>query len=159
MMLEVLRTGRPASWGGQRDEAEWARAMSGRLRRDVHVPAWRAGGRISRRPWRASFGFSQYRSLIDIAERRASTRLHPGPASGLEDGAPGEEPGGQGGQAGPGAEGLAGKVEVISADMFREIPRGFDIIFSPTSGTTGGWRKTGGWRGSRTTRSILAGSS
>jgi hypothetical protein len=128
-MLEVLKTGEPASWGGKKDELDWEEAME----RDDFAEMFTAGmdsrGAYFAPGLARSFDFSNYNSIIDIAGASGiyaaciNNNFPKIKAALLE-----KPPVDKIARIGLKKRGLEDKIEIIGADMFKEnIPNGFDI--------------------------------
>jgi SAM-dependent methyltransferase len=133
MMLEVLKTGVPASWGGRKDEAEWAEAMLRDDFADSFTAAMDARGAYLAPYLAEKMGCGGASRLLDIAGGSgvyacALVERHPHLGAAVLERPPVD------GVARRAVErrGLAGRVSVVSGDMFaEELPPGFDLhLFS-----------------------------
>ncbi|HZV33670.1 MAG TPA: methyltransferase [Verrucomicrobiae bacterium] len=65
-LLEVLRTGSPANWGGFKDEKDWARAMEGEAFANQFTAAMDCRATLLAPAMAARVDCSQHRHLLDI---------------------------------------------------------------------------------------------
>lgn len=128
-MLEVLATGKPAGWGGIKNEREWAAAME----RDNFAEQFTSGmdsrGAFLAPGLARSFDFAKYRSVLDIAggsgiyAASIKARYPTIEAAVLE-----KPPVDRIAKNALKKRGVAEQVNVFSGDMFKDdIPRGFDV--------------------------------
>jgi SAM-dependent methyltransferase len=133
MMLEVLRSGEPASWGGQRDEQEWSEAMLKDYFADHFTAAMDARGAYLAPRLAEALECSGSQRLLDIAggsgvyacavvERFPQMR-----AAVLE-----RPPVDNAARRAVARRRMSDRVQVLSGDMFSEgFPSGFDLhLFS-----------------------------
>lgn len=66
-MLEVLKSGKPASWGGKKDELEWEKAMERPDFADKFTAGMNSRGAFLAPYLAENFDFSSYNSFLDIA--------------------------------------------------------------------------------------------
>jgi hypothetical protein len=66
-MLEVLKTGKPASWGAKENEMDWEKAMERDNFADMFTAGMDSRGAFFAPGLARSFDFSKYNSIIDIA--------------------------------------------------------------------------------------------
>jgi hypothetical protein len=128
-MLEVLKSGEPANWGGSKNEQKWEDAMERKNFADSFTTGMDSRGAYFAPALASSFNFSEYNSLIDIAGgsglyAACIKARHPSVKTALLEKPPVDK------IAGIGLEkrGMKDKVEIIGHDMFGdELPKGFDI--------------------------------
>ena len=133
MMLEVLKTGVPASWGGKKDEDEWADAMLREDFADSFTAAMDTRGAYLAPHMAEAMDCQGASRLLDIAGGSgvyacAVVERHPHIQASVLERPPVD------GVARRAIErrGLAGRVEVVAGDMFaQELPPGCDVhLFS-----------------------------
>ena len=129
MMLEVLRTGVPASWGGKKDEAEWQEAMLREEFADSFTAAMDTRGAYLAPHMAAALECGGYGRLLDIAGGSgvyacAVAERHPHMKAAVLERPPVDAVAGRAIER----RGLSGRVEVRAGDMFSgELPGGFDV--------------------------------
>jgi hypothetical protein len=134
-MIEVLKSGKPASWGGKENEMDWEKAME----RDDFANIFTAGmdsrGAYFAPGLARNFNFSKYDSIIDIAGASGIYAAcikskHPTVKTALLEKPPVNEIA----QIGLRKRGIEDKIKIFGADMFNdEIPNGYDIhLYSHT---------------------------
>jgi len=64
-MLEVLKTGQPASWGGKENEMDWEKAMERDDFADMFTAGMDSRGAYFAPGLASNFDFSKYNSIID----------------------------------------------------------------------------------------------
>ena len=132
-MLEVLKTGHPASWGGQAGKKDWAKAMEDKDFADNFTAGMDSRGAYFAPGLAKAFDFSKYNSLLDVAGGSGiyaasvkaewpdlqTTVLEKPPVDDIA-------------RQALNKRGMTGKVGVVAGDMFNEeIPSGHDIhLFS-----------------------------
>ncbi len=133
MMLEVLRTGVPASWGGKKDEAEWQEAMLREEFADSFTAAMDTRGAYLAPHMAAALECEGHGRLLDIAGGSgvyacAVAERHPHVAAAVLERPPVDKVARRAVER----RGLAGRVDVMAGDMFAdELPSGFDVhLFS-----------------------------
>lgn len=128
-MLEVLRSGKPAGWGGKQEETEWEAAMERDDFADMFTAGMDSRGACFAPGLAKSFDFSKSGSILDIAGASGIyaaciKERHPGIKAALLEKPPVSEIAGIGLRK----RGMEDKITVIGADMFKdEIPAGYDI--------------------------------
>ena len=132
-MLKVLRTGKPANWGANKDEQSWALAME-----DDDFARSFTAGMDSRGAYLApvlakTIDLSGYNRLLDIAGASgiyssAIVSQHPNLSASVFEKPPGDRIA----KNSIDKRRLSDKIGVIAGDMFKdEFPRGFDVhLFS-----------------------------
>jgi predicted nicotinamide N-methyase len=125
---EVLRTDRPAGWSSTKDGQGWLEAMKARRFADAFTAAMDSRGAFLARKLAAELDCRGYESLLDIAGgsgvyacalARANRRMT---ATVLE-----RAPVDDATRRSVTSKHMAGRVDVIAGDMFKEIPRGYDV--------------------------------
>lgn len=132
-MLNVLKTGKPASWGAKKDEKEWAQAMERDDFAESFTDAMDSRGRYLASAMMDKLDFSDYHNLLDIAGGSgiyAATILSENKhmsASVLE-----KSPVDKVVEYAIKKRGMDDRIKVISRDMFKDdFPEGFDVhLFS-----------------------------
>ena len=132
-MLEVLKMGKPASWGGKKDEKDWATAMENEGFAGMFTAGMDSRGAYFAPGLAKSFDFSGYHSLIDIAggsgiyALAVKARFPAMRAALLE-----KPPVNRIAAKTWAKKGLGNDMEIFGLDMFEsDIPEGFDIhLFS-----------------------------
>jgi hypothetical protein len=128
-MLEVLKSGVPASWGGKENEMDWEKAMERNDFADMFTAGMDSRGAYFAPGLANSFNFSQYNSIIDIAGASGIYAAcikskHPSIKAALFEKPPVDK------IASIGLEkrGIKNDISVYGGDMFNDkIPNGFDI--------------------------------
>lgn len=131
-MLEVLRTGQPASWGNAEDEEEWARAMEREDFAAAFTAAMDSRGAALAPAVAARLDCTGHESLLDVAGGSGiyacaivakNAHMH---AAVLE-----KPPVDEVARCSLAGKGFADRVAVIPGDMFEALPAGYDIhLFS-----------------------------
>jgi len=128
-MLEVLKTGIPASWGGKKDELDWEKAMERDDFADMFTTGMDSRGAYFAPGLASSFDFTNYNSILDIAGASGiyaaciKSKYPKIKAALLE-----KPPVDKIARIGLKRRGLEDKIDIIGADMFKEdLPIGFDI--------------------------------
>ncbi len=131
-MLQVLKTGKPASWGSKKDEAEWIVAMQKEEVAKSFTAAMDSRGAYLAPAMAERLYCSEHEALLDIAGGSGiyacalvaqNDHLR---AAVLE-----KPPVDNAAKYFISKKGLADRVAVITRDMFDELPHGFDIhLFS-----------------------------
>jgi predicted O-methyltransferase YrrM len=128
-MLQVLKTGQPATWGGKKDELDWAKAMEKDEFADMFTAGMDSRGAYFAPGLANSFDFSKYNSIIDIAGASGiyaaaiKTKFPKIRAALLE-----KPPVNKIAETALSKRGLEKDIEVFAADMFTDVfPIGFDI--------------------------------
>ncbi len=128
-MLEVLKSGQPASWGGKENEMDWEKAMERDDFADMFTAGMDSRGAYFAPGLANSFDFSKYNSIIDIAGASGIYAAcikskHPSIQAALLEKPPVDK------IASIGLEkrGIKDDITVYGGDMFNDkIPNGFDI--------------------------------
>ena len=131
-MLQVLKTGEPQSWGGKKQEQDWAKAME-----KPDFAAMFTAGMDSRGAYYAkgiadNFDFSKYKSILDIGGSSgiytASIIEHyPNLIGGVLEKSPVHKIA----EISVAQKGKQNCIKIFESDMFNSIPPGFDIhLFS-----------------------------
>jgi hypothetical protein len=128
-MLEVLKSGQPASWGGKENEMDWEKAMERDDFADMFTAGMDSRGAFFAPGLASSFDFSKYNSIIDIAGASGIYAAcikskHPNINAALFERPPVDK------IASIGLEnrGIKDDITVYGGDMFKDrIPDGFDI--------------------------------
>ena len=128
-MLGVLKTGHPASWGGQAGKKDWATAMEDQAFADAFTAGMDSRGAYFAPGLARTFDFSPYRSLLDVAGGSgiyAAAIKEQWPA--LRTAVLEKPPVDVIARRALDKRGMTGRVEVLEGDMFeKEIPAGYDI--------------------------------
>ena len=128
-MLGVLKTGHPASWGGQAGEKDWAKAMETEGFADSFTAGMDSRGAYFAPGLARTFDFSPYHSLLDVAGgsgvyAAAVKAQWPGLQTMVLEKAPVDNIARRALEK----RGMAGQVEVVAGDMFnQELPGGHDV--------------------------------
>jgi hypothetical protein len=128
-MIEVLKTGSPASWGAKKDELDWEKAMEHDDFADMFTSGMDSRGAYFAPVLANSFNFSEYNSIIDIAGASGiyaaciKDKYTDIKAALFE-----KPPVDKIANIGLIKRGIADNIKVIAGDMFKdEIPVGYDI--------------------------------
>lgn len=128
-MIEVLMTGKPASWGGNENEVDWEKAMERDDFAEMFTTGMDSRGAFFAPGLAKTFDFSKFNSLIDIAGASGIYAAcikahHPSIETAILE----KPPVNQIAQMGLTKRGFGDKIKIFGADMFKdEIPKGFDI--------------------------------
>jgi hypothetical protein len=128
-MLEVLKTGQPASWGAKEDEMDWEKAMERDDFADMFTAGMDSRGAYFAPGLANNFDFSKHDSIIDIAGASGIYAAcikskYPSINAALFEKPPVDK------IASIGLEkrGIRNDITVYGGDMFNDgIPKGFDI--------------------------------
>lgn len=131
-MLKALKTGEPQSWGGKKDEQDWAKAMDRPDFAEMFTAGMDSRGAYFAPGIADKFDFSKYNFLLDIGGASgiyaASIIEHyPNLNAGVLEKSPVDKIAGF--SIAP--KGKQNSIKIFEGDMFRSIPSGFDIhLFS-----------------------------
>lgn len=131
-MLKALKTGEPQSWGGKKDEQDWAKAMDRPDFAEMFTAGMDSRGAYFAPGIADKFDFSKYNSLLDIGGASgiyaASIIEHyPNLNAGVLEKSPVDKIAG----FSIVRKGKQNSIKIFEGDMFRSIPSGFDIhLFS-----------------------------
>jgi 3-hydroxy-5-methyl-1-naphthoate 3-O-methyltransferase len=128
-MLNVLKTGQPASWSGKENEIDWEKAMLRDDFADMFTAGMDSRGAYFAPGLAGSFDFSKYNSIIDIAGASGIYAAciksqYPDIEAALYEKPPVDK------IASLGLEkrGIREDIRVYGGDMFKDdLPKGFDI--------------------------------
>lgn len=128
-MLEVIKTGQPASWGGKENEMDWEKAMERDDFADMFTAGMDSRGAYFAPGLASSFDFSKFSSIIDIAGASGIYAAcikskHPQIKAALFEKPPVDK------IASIGLEkrGIKNDITIYGGDMFNDkIPKGYDI--------------------------------
>jgi SAM-dependent methyltransferase len=132
-MLNVLKTGKPSSWGAKKDEKEWSLAMENEDFAEAFTAGMDSRGAYLASALAANVDLSNYYFLLDIAGASGiyassiATRYSHISATVFE-----KPPVDKIAERSINNRGMSDRINVISGDMFTdEFPKGFDVhLFS-----------------------------
>lgn len=131
-MLHVLKTGKPQSWGGKKDEQDWTKAMGKTDFAEMFTAGMDSRGAYFALGITKMFDFSKYKSLMDIGGASgiyAASIIEHYPH--LKAGVFEKYPVDQIARNSIMQKGKQNAISVYEGDMFESIPMGFDIhLFS-----------------------------
>jgi 2-polyprenyl-3-methyl-5-hydroxy-6-metoxy-1,4-benzoquinol methylase len=128
-MLQVLKTGMPASWAGEEKEKDWTKAMEREEFTDKFISGMDSRAVYFAPPLVNAFDFSKYNSILDVGGATGiySTAViakYPHIKATVFEKPPADKIA----QYAVAKRNLTGKIEVIKGNMFEdELPKGFDI--------------------------------
>ncbi len=131
-MLNALNTGEPQSWGGKKDEQDWAKAMEKPEFAGMFTAGMDSRGAYFAPGIANKFDFSKYNSIIDIGGASgiyvASIIEHyPYLTGGVLEKSPVDKIA----AISIAQKGKQNSIKIYEGDMFQSIPKGFDIhLFS-----------------------------
>ena len=127
-LLQVLRTGKPASWGSIQHEKEWAKAMEEETFANAFTAAMDCRGIYLAQAMAKKLDVTGYSWLLDIAGGSgiyacSLVAHHPHLQAAVLEKSPVDKIA----RDSIARRGFSSRVEVVSADMFAGIPSGFDV--------------------------------
>jgi 3-hydroxy-5-methyl-1-naphthoate 3-O-methyltransferase len=126
-LLNVLKTGKPGSWGSKKGEQEWVKAIEHPEAAEKFTEAMASRGAVLAPAMAQQLDLINYKKVLDIAGgsgiyacsiAAANEHVH---ASVYE-----RSPVDQAAKRSIAAKGMAHKVDVLTGDMIASIPAGFD---------------------------------
>jgi predicted nicotinamide N-methyase len=131
-MVDALKTGKPQSWGGKKNEQDWAKAMEKADFAEMFTSGMDSRGAYFAPGIAKAYDFSKYRSILDIGGASgiyiASIIEH---YTNLKGGVLEKSPVDKIAQISINQKGKQNVIKIYEGDMFKSIPSGFDIhLFS-----------------------------
>ena len=125
---EVLQTGKPAGWSSKKEGEEWIKSMQDEQFADAFTAAMDSRGAFLAKQLAERLDLSQHTALLDIAGGSgvyacSIAHLHNHLAAAVLEIPPVDRAAARSIQS----KGMSPRVKVIGADMFEELPAGYDV--------------------------------
>jgi predicted nicotinamide N-methyase len=127
-LLNVLKTGKPASWGSKKDEKEWVKAIEEKDVAEKFTAAMDSRGAYLAPAMARQLDLSKHKNVLDIAGGSGIYACAIAAANEHITAAVYEKPPvDKAAKNSIAAKGMSDKVNVVAGDMLASIPEGFDV--------------------------------
>lgn len=127
-LLNILKTGKPASWGSKKDEKEWVKAIEHSEVADKFTAAMDSRGAILAPAMVGKLDLINYNKVLDIAGGSGIYACAIAAANkDIQPTVYERDPVDKVAKKSIAAKGMAHKVNVMTGDMLDSIPEGFDV--------------------------------